>query len=415
MKDKDKTKEQLINELAKLCQRIAELEASENELKQTKEALQKAHNELKRQVEEHTAELAVVNKRLRGEIEERKRAEKALRTTQEYSRNIINSSLDMIITVDTDRYIVEFNKAAEETFGYLREEVVGTSVDTLYANPQEALAVHKTTVEQGQCIQEILNKRKNGEVFPSFLSASLLRDAQGGAVGVMGVSRDITEQKRAEEALRESEDRYRTIFESTGTATIISDEDMTILMVNSEFENLSGYSKKEIEGKKSWTKFVVQDDLEILKKYHRLRRIDPNSAPRNHEFRFKDRHGNFRYVFATVAMIPGTKRGVASFMDITNLKRAEEQLLIKQKLEGVIEMAGAACHEINQPLMTVSGTCELLMMGMEESNPYYEKIKTINEQVGRMAEITRKIMKIKKYETMEYINGKVVDIDKASK
>lgn len=232
---------------------------------------------------------------------------------------------------------------------------------------------------------------------------------------VKELEKEAAMRKRAEEALKESEDRYRTIFECTGTATIISDEDMTILMVNSEFENLSGYSKMEIEGKKSWTEFIVKDDLERLKEYHRLRRIDHRSAPRNHEFKFIDRHGNVKHIFATVAMILGTKRGVASFSDITEHKRAEEERIIRKKLEGVLEMAGAACHELNQPLMSVSGNCELLMMGMEESNPYYKRIKTINEQLDKMGEITRKITKIKKYETMKYINGKIVDIDKASK
>ena len=229
------------------------------------------------------------------------------------------------------------------------------------------------------------------------------------------LKQQITERKKAEEALQQSEDRYRTIFESTGTATITSDEDMTILMVNLEFENLSGYSKKEIEGKKSWTEFVLKDDLERLKEYHTLRRVDPAAAPRNHEFRFLDRHGNIRHIFATAAMIPGTKKGVASFSDITENKRAEEERLTRKKLEGVLEMAGAACHELNQPLMSVSANCELLMMDMEESNPYYERAKIINEQVDRMADITRKIMKIRKYETMKYIDGKIVDIDRASK
>ena len=134
-------------------------------------------------------------------VTERKRAEEALRTSQEYARSIIDSSLDMIITVDTDRCIVEFNKSAEKTFGYGRDEVMGTPVDILYANPQEGLAVHNKTVQQGQCVQEILNRRKNGEVFPSFLSASLLHDTHGELLGVMGVSRDITERKQLEEQL----------------------------------------------------------------------------------------------------------------------------------------------------------------------------------------------------------------------
>jgi PAS domain S-box-containing protein len=173
-------------------------------LKQSEETLKKARDELEFRVKERTADLTNATEELRMEITEHKRAVEALRMSQEYGKAIINSSLDMIITVDTDRHIIEFNRAAEENFGYRHEEVVGTSIETLYANPQEALAIHKTTVEQGKCVQEILNRRKNGEVFPSFLSASLLRDGAGEVLGVMGVSRDITARKQAEEKIQAS-------------------------------------------------------------------------------------------------------------------------------------------------------------------------------------------------------------------
>ncbi len=136
------------------------------------------------------------------DIAERKRAEEALQASKEYINNIIDSSLDMIITCDMKRHIVEFNTAAQETFGYRREEVIGKHVDMLYADPQESLAVHETAINEGRCVREILDRHKSGEVFPAFLSASLLHDASGEVVGVMGVARDITERKRAEEALR---------------------------------------------------------------------------------------------------------------------------------------------------------------------------------------------------------------------
>jgi PAS domain S-box-containing protein len=138
------------------------------------------------------------------DITARKQSEDDLKASQEYIRNIIDSSLDMIIAVDMNRCIVEFNKAAERTFGYRGEDVVGAMINILYADPKEGLEVHRTAVEKGQCVREILNRRKNGEVFPSVLSASTLFDAHGNVQGVMGVSHDITEQKRAEQQIRQS-------------------------------------------------------------------------------------------------------------------------------------------------------------------------------------------------------------------
>ncbi|MBU6402874.1 MAG: PAS domain S-box protein [Verrucomicrobia bacterium] len=133
---------------------------------------------------------------------ERARATEALRATQKYARSLIDSSLDMIIAVDRDRHIIEFNRAAEDTFGYRREEVLGKHADMLYADPAEGLVISEIVLAQQGCVREVNNVRKNGETFPSFLAASLLRDPQGRQIGVMGISRDITDRKRAEEAIR---------------------------------------------------------------------------------------------------------------------------------------------------------------------------------------------------------------------
>lgn len=77
----------------------------------------------------------------------------------------------------------------------------------------------------------------------------------------------------------QSETTYRTIFENTGTATILIEEDTTIVMVNSEFEKLSGFGKNEIEGISSWQKFIAEDDLARMTEYHHTRRKDSSLAP----------------------------------------------------------------------------------------------------------------------------------------
>jgi PAS domain S-box-containing protein len=140
------------------------------------------------------------------------------------------------------------------------------------------------------------------------------------------VYREITDRKRAEVALRESETRFRSVFENTGAATIIIEDDMTISMSNTEFEELIGYSKKQVEGKMKWTEYVAEEDLERMKEYHVKRRQNEALAPKGYEFRFVDKLGNIKNIYNRVGMIPGTKKSVAALVDITSLKRAEGKL-----------------------------------------------------------------------------------------
>jgi len=93
----------------------------------------------------------------------------------------------------------------------------------------------------------------------------------------------------------------------------------------------------------------------------------------------------------------------------------QNELLEKEKLQAVLETAGAVCHEMNQPLQVVSGVAELLLLDVKNTDPHYEKLMTLMEQTERMGEITNKLMKITKYETKKYLKSKIVDIDKASK
>lgn len=151
-----------------------------------------------------------------------------------------------------------------------------------------------------------------------------------------------TEQQRyaAEQAVRVSEQQYRTIFETTGTATVIIEEDMTISLVNSKFEELSGYAKPDVEGIKKLTDFVQPDDIGLVEGYHHLRRVQPAAAPRTYEFRYIDRTGGLQHILMTVALIPGTQKSVASFLDMTGYKQALQVVAeSEQRFRSLVENA----------------------------------------------------------------------------
>ena len=108
---------------------------------------------------------------------------------------------------------------------------------------------------------------------------------------------------------------------------------------------------------------------------------------------------------------------LASFvfsMALENCKQALKERIERERLQGVLEMAGAVCHELNQPLMGVSGYSELLLMKTSEDTPQYETIRKIKGQVDRMGTITKKLMHVTQYKTKTYLKGHIVDIDAAS-
>jgi PAS domain S-box-containing protein/putative nucleotidyltransferase with HDIG domain len=151
-------------------------------------------------------------------------------------------------------------------------------------------------------------------------------DSNNTIIGITCVAIDITSRKKAEQELKVSEENYRTLFENTGTAMLVIEEDMVSSMVNTQCEKLTGYSKEEIENKMKWTDFVLPEDLERMKKYHIERRKAGGKAPTEYEFRLIDKKGNIRDMFLKIGMIPNTKKSVVSMIDITELKKVQEGL-----------------------------------------------------------------------------------------
>jgi len=209
------------------------------------------------------------------------------------------------------------------------------------------------------------------------------------------------EKREAEENLRESEERYRTTFESTGTATVIVEEDTTISLANMEFMKLCGYSREEVEGKKCWTEFVVKEDLEGMKEYHRLRRTAEGGAPGSYEFRFTDRHGNVRDIFLTATLIPGTKKTVASLLDITERKLLEAQLQHTRKMEAVGTLAGGMAHEFNNLMTAVLSYSSFLLTDLGEDDPMRKDVEEIKSAGKRASSLVKHLLAFSRKQVLQ--------------
>ena len=222
---------------------------------------------------------------------------------------------------------------------------------------------------------------------------------------------DADERERAEEALGLSEEKFHKAFRSSPEWFVITTlKDGVYIDVNETFLRTTGYSREEVIGRSSphlgiW--FDPNDRIEMLKQ------LQENGHVRNMEFRFRMKSGEVRTVLWSAEVIDygDEKCLLAMTRDITDCKRVEQERLYREKLQAVLETAGATCHEMNQPLQGIFYAIDEL----EKEFPDSPAIRKLKHLCNRMKKITLKLNNITDYETKDYVNGlKIIDIDKCS-
>jgi two-component system, cell cycle sensor histidine kinase and response regulator CckA len=212
-----------------------------------------------------------------------------------------------------------------------------------------------------------------------------------------GAIRYAIERKKVEEALRQSEKRYRALFEATGTAILVVEDNGTILLANAEFENLSGCSKQDLEGKRSWREFVLQSDREPVFRHDQWHQPAGSEAvPSTQELKFIDRFGNVKHIFMTTAKIPETGSHVVSLIDITRRKKMEEELLRVRQLESIGVLAGGLAHDFNNNLTAILGNISLARIYSNPGDKVLAKLNEAEKGAIRAQELTRQLLTFSK-------------------
>jgi len=322
-----------------------------------------------------------------------KKMEASLKSSEALYRTIFETTGSATVIVEDDMTISLMNSEFERLTGYRKEEWEGRRKWTEYIAKGDLLRMKKyhrlRRVEPTSAPSnyEFSLIDSSGRTRHHLITISMIPGTKTSVASHI----DITDWKTAQNRLQESENLYRAIFETTGTATVIMEEDMTISLMNSEFERLTGYSKEDWEGKRKWTEYMAKEDHPSMIQYHHLRRIDPNAPPKSYESRLIDSQGRVRHIILTVGMIPGTKKSVASFMDITDWKDAERNLKNREK---DLEIKSRNLSELNTALRVLLKQREDDREEFEEkvlSNvrefvlPYIETIKKSKLQEKDMA------------------------------
>jgi len=334
---------------------------------------------------------------VRRDITERKKMEEALRQSEERYRTILEEMEDSYFEVDLGGHLTFVNSSTCRNLGYSREELIGMSYKsfTVEEDIESVFRVFNEVYQTG-----VPNKgfpwkviRKDGGHGFAEASVSLLRDDKREIIGFRGVGRDITERKQAEERLRQSEENYRALFDTSVIGTIVIDaETMKLVMANQAAAKMFELGSVEEGIGLDLLDFVPPEDrervLEVIRKD-----LFEQDLRRTNEFRAVNKSGRELWISVTAARImhEGKLAGLISFTDITEQKRQSERLMLTDRLASLGELASGAAHELNNPLTSIIGFSQLLME-KEVPDDIHEDLKLIYNEAQRAVSVTKNLL-----------------------
>ncbi len=328
------------------------------------------------------------------DITERKKLEEALLISEEkFSRTFRAAPISLSITSLDDGFIMEVNDEFLRNTGYTRTDIIGRTVfDINIWEPPGDRDRIIPLLRQGRTIKniEIRFRHKNGDLHNYIYSAEpILLD---GVICIISIFFDITEKKQLENALRLSEEMYKTIFESSGSAMGIVKNDLLVL-VNDGMVKLSGFSKKQIEGKMKWQEFVIPEYVREIRKNARELGADEASLINQSEFRIKGIDGKIKDVYCLTALGPAPQQYVVTLIDMTEYNYLLGQINEFSKREQ--QRVGELLHDnLIQYLTGISLLIRTLEIKMQAGKTIELKdIRKLHDLISESLSLAKKLLK----------------------
>jgi two-component system cell cycle sensor histidine kinase/response regulator CckA len=341
--------------------------------------------------------------------DERIRAEMALAASERRFRSLVQNSSDLVAIVAPDSTILYASDSAERIVGYSASELVGTTLlDYLEAPDTDVVRglLHDSNGKSSGPVEFTLRRADGSPVWLEAVGTNLLTDPT--IRGIVLNARDVSERRRADHALRESEERYRDLFDNASDLVCMAAPDGALLYVNKAWQEGTRYSEHEI-ARMQLLDIVHPENRahfsEVLRRVLAGERLDhvelvlvpkagtPITVEGNLSCTFKDGQ-------------PSVVRGI--YRDITERKRVEEQLRRAERMQAAGKLAGGVAHEVNNMMTGVIGFSEFVLRSFDSGDPRRADIEEVIRAGTRAADVTRQLLA---FTRQQFLRPQVVEIN----
>ena len=347
--------------------------------------------------DEETFALAAANlASLALEESERKRAEESLRIRSA----ALNAADNAIAIMDVSGAIEWANPAFSALTGYSLDETIGHNPRDLLKSGQHDKAFYAQmweTILDGRVWRgDVVNRRKDGTLYTEEMTITPVRGDSGEVVRFVAIKQDITERKRAEDTLREAEERLRRAVGAGNVGLWDWKIGTNEIVYSAECKLQLGYAEDEISNEYSeWVDRLHPDDRESASQAVERSLANPE-APYVQEFRLQHKDGSYRWILVQGSLLIDEDgkpvRMLGTNVDITERKRLEEQFLQAQKMESIGRLAGGVAHDFNNLLSIINGYADFALESIPEGTPLREDVQQIRFAGDKAAALTRQLL-----------------------
>ena len=329
------------------------------------------------------------------------RAVSEVRASQELLQSVIEGMGDPMFVKGLDGRYQLINRATAELFGVAPAEAIGRGAEALFP-PEFARVVQESdarVLKEGVplSLEETLPTRLAG-VRRFLVSKAPRRDASGAITGIVGVARDITDLKAADETIR----RLSTAVGQSPAAVIITDPVGRIVYVNRKFTEITGYAADEVVGSNPR---LLKSGTTSVEQYRQLWSTIQSGATWRGEYQNKRKNGELYWASATIAPVKDEHGTITNFVaiqeDVTETRSLEAQLRQAQKMEAVGRLAGGVAHDFNNLLTVITSYSHLLLEEMSPADPRRNDLEEIQRAATGAAGLTRQLLAFSRQQVLE--------------